>query len=87
MSYRGEPSSRLGCLISLLIFLPVAVFLFFVGLMSGGGCEGREQPCTPDHGPMWIALLLVAVTALAVATLINQAIRFWRMRRQHRDGS
>ena len=87
MGYGDKQSSQVGCLFSLLIFLPVTLCIFLIDAISGGGCEGREQSCTPDHAPMWIGLLIVAITALAAASLFNRLLRLCREWWQRQKGS
>ncbi len=87
MSYRDQSSTNWGCIASLLLMTPVAMFVLFIGALSGGGCEGREPPCSGDYTPLWIGLLVVIAVALGLAALLNRLFALIRKRRENRNGS
>lgn len=46
------------------------VIIVFGGLaMSGGGCEGRPQPCTGNWRSIWV-IMLVLIAAFTAATFL-----------------
>jgi hypothetical protein len=57
--------NRLGCFLASL-WLLIAFPLFFLLVMSGGGCEGAPQPCTPKVWPEYG--FIVVVVTLGVGT-------------------
>jgi hypothetical protein len=61
----GGGRNRLGCFLASL-WLLIALPLFFILLLSGGGCEGAPSPCTPKRWPEFA--FIAAVIGLGVST-------------------
>ena len=80
MAFTDRKLTNWGCMLSAIIAVPVAFFIFLIGSMSGGGCEGRPQPCEGDYTPMWIMLGALLATSALLATLINFVVNLFRNR-------
>lgn len=76
-----------GCLTATVLMTPVALIVFGVGMLGGGGCEGREPPCVGDYTPVWIMVGIVVAIAIGLAFIINLLIAKVRSWRSNRTGS
>ena len=71
-----EPERNWGCIIATVLSSPLLLLWLFGSFMSGGGCEGAAQPCTPRHGLTVLGVAVLIGAALALAWLIN-SIKHW----------
>jgi ABC-type transport system involved in cytochrome c biogenesis permease component len=66
-----KETNRLGCVLALL-WLPLTFPLFFVLLLSGGGCEAKPQPCEPKNWPVFAFLCVVLLLGVSTAWTVKQ---------------
>ena len=66
-----KQTNRLGCAVALL-WLPLTFPLFFVLLLSGGGCEAKPQPCEPKNWPMLAFMGFVLLLGVGTAWTVKQ---------------
>jgi hypothetical protein len=81
MRQRFEPRRNWGCLVAALLGVPLLFIIFGAGMIGGGGCEGRESPCTGDYSRMWIGLGVVLATSLSIAWGFNRVVERFNSRR------
>jgi hypothetical protein len=74
MTKRYHPGRNWGCLVAAALGAPALFFIFLGGMLGGGGCEGREEPCTPDYSRMWLGIVTVVAIAAALAWGINRLV-------------
>jgi hypothetical protein len=86
MSHDKRPTNW-GCLSAIVLMTPVGLIVFGGSMISGGGCEGREQPCVGDYTPVWIMMGAVVAVALGLAFAINVLVAKVHVWRNKRTGS
>ena len=80
MAFSDRKATNWGCILGAVIAVPVGFFIFVIGAMGGGGCEGRPLPCDGDYTPMWLMLGTLLVASILLATLINFVVSRMRNR-------
>lgn len=75
-----DPKRNCGCMVATLIVAPFAALWLVGNVLGGFGCEGAPQPCTGDSGRFWLGIAVLAVTTLALAWLLNAALRWFKGR-------
>ena len=80
MAFSDSTQTNWGCILSAIISVPIGLFIFLIGSLSGGGCEGRDQPCDGDYTPMWAMLGVLLIAGALLAKLVNFVINCFRNR-------
>ena len=74
MPFSEQRFTNWGCMGAMVVTIPLFFFVFIIGSMSGGGCEGAPEPCEGDYTPMWLIFGALLVIGLVLAKLINLII-------------
>lgn len=79
---------RRAALVVALIGAFTTIIVFGGLMMSGGGCEGRPQPCSGAWGSVWSIMLLMIATFIGAGfmarSLANSIARAIRRRHNNR---
>ena len=71
-------------MIGAVLAAPALLIVFAAGMMGGGGCEGRESPCTGDYSRMWLAVIFILIVGGGVSWGTNLLVA--RVRSRKRNG-
>lgn len=80
MGFSEQRSTNWGCVAAAIIVIPLALVIFLIGSMGGGGCEGAPDPCEGDYTPMWMMLGGLLLAGLVIAKIINLTVAWFRNR-------
>ena len=81
MSGRYQLKRDWGCIVAFIVGMPLLSLVLLVGAMSGGGCEGRQPPCTGNYTPMWVCLGVVLGSVFVLGWAIDRLVGWLRSRR------
>lgn len=75
MATNYRPERNCGCIVATLVVAPLMLIWLFGSTLGGFGCEGADQPCTPRYTTFWLGIVILVLSALALAWLINAVRR------------
>lgn len=82
MAFADPPQTRWGCIVATIVVVPLALFVFLIGSMGGGGCEGMPHPCEGDYTPMYLMLGGLIVFGVTLSYFINIGLKKLRQRKR-----
>ena len=70
-----KPENNCGCIVAILVIIPLAAVWLVGNAMGGFGCEGAAEPCSSDYGRFLLGVAVCVGGGVALAWLINAVRR------------